>query len=135
MKCVIVVDEALPRGLAANAAAALGLSLGAGRTELTGPSVRDGDGEEHAGITRVNLPILEAGAESLKRLYKAARDAGDPELQVIGFSTLAQRCRSYDLYAERMAQTPFCELAFSGICLLGPHDTVNRITGALPTLK
>ena len=43
MKVVLVVDRNLPRGLQANAAAALGLSLGAQVEGLCGPAVADLD--------------------------------------------------------------------------------------------
>jgi len=49
VKCVIVIDRDLPPGLAANAAAALGMSLGAQVDGLIGPDVADADGVVHRG--------------------------------------------------------------------------------------
>ena len=47
VKCVIVVDRDLPLGLKTNAAAALGMSLGAQVDGLIGPDVIDADGYTH----------------------------------------------------------------------------------------
>jgi hypothetical protein len=135
VKCVIIVNETLPGGLAANAAAALGLSLGAQEKDLVGPEVRDGDGDVHAGITRVNLPVLKADAERLKAIYEKVLLSQDPELRAIGFSTLAQSCKSYEVYTEAIARTPLADLRYSAICLFGPSRLVNSLAGALPTLK
>jgi hypothetical protein len=49
-RCVIVVDEALPPRLAANAAAVLALTLGALEPALAGADFVDGDEEAHPGL-------------------------------------------------------------------------------------
>ena len=43
-KCVLVIDEAMPRGLAANTAAILGITWGRLRPELVGEDVTDAAG-------------------------------------------------------------------------------------------
>ena len=135
VKCVIVVDRDLPIGLKTNAAAALGMSLGAQVDGVIGPDVTDADGYTHRGITKVNLPILMASAEELKGLHGRVVLASDPEVSVIGFSKLAQGCKSYDLYRERMSGTQTAELEFSGLCIFGADKKVSGLTGALPVLR
>ena len=44
-KCVLVIDEAMPRGLAANTAAILGITWGRLRPELVGEDVTDAAGD------------------------------------------------------------------------------------------
>jgi hypothetical protein len=135
VKCVIIVNETLPGGLAANAAAALGLSLGAQEKDLVGLEVRDGDGNVHAGITRVNLPILKADAERLKAIYEnvllsKTRNCGrsvSPPLPRVANPTKS--------YTEAIARTPLADLRYSAICLFGPSRLVNSLAGTLPTLK
>ena len=51
-KCVLVIDEAMPRGLAANTAAILGITWGRLRPELVGEDVTDAAGAIHPGIIR-----------------------------------------------------------------------------------
>jgi hypothetical protein len=135
VKCVIVIDRDLPPGLAANAAAALGMSLGAQVDGLIGPDVADADGVVHRGITKVNLPVLMASSGELTDLFSAIVSAKDPDVAVIGFSRLAQSCKSYDIYRDRMNETHTPELGFSGICVHGDHKKVSRLTGSLPVLK
>ena len=135
VKCVNVVDRDLPLGLKTNAAAALGMSLGAQVDGLIGPDVIDADGYTHRGITKVNLPILMASAEELRGLHGRVVNAFDPDISVIGFSKLAQGCKSYDLYRERMSGTQTSQLEFSGLCIFGADKKVSGFTGALPVLR
>ena len=135
VKCVIVVDRDLPLGLKTNAAAALGMSLGAQVDGLIGPDVIDADGYTHRGITKVNLPILMASAEELRGLHGRVVNAFDPDISVIGFSKLAQGCKSYDLYKERMSGTQTSKLEFSGLCIFGADKKVSGLTGSLPVLR
>ena len=135
VKCVIVVDRDLPLGLKTNAAAALGMSLGAQVDGLIGPDVIDADGYTHRGITKVNLPILMASAEELKDLHSRVVRSDAPDISVIGFSKLAQGCKSYDLYRERMSGTQTSQLEFSGLCIFGADKKVSGLTGALPVLR
>ena len=57
-KCVLVIDEAMPRGLAANTAAILGITWGRLRPELVGEDVTDAAGAIHPGIIRTPVPVL-----------------------------------------------------------------------------
>ena len=61
-RCVIVVDEDLAPGLAANAAAVLALTLGATVDGLVGPDLVDADGDVHPGLFAAGLPVLGARA-------------------------------------------------------------------------
>lgn len=65
-KCVLVIDEAMPRGLAANTAAILGITWGRLRPELVGEDVTDAAGAIHPGIIRTPVPVLSGG----RRLFR-----------------------------------------------------------------
>ncbi len=54
---------------------------------------------------------------------------------VVGFSSLAQSCRTYQEYIDRMAATPTSQLEFVGVGLFGPKRAINRLTGSLPLLR
>lgn len=64
MRLAIIVDKTLPPGLAANAAAILGMSIGRGAPESLGNDVSDAGGSLHPGITRLPVPVLEADAQN-----------------------------------------------------------------------
>lgn len=134
MKCVIILDEALTPGLAANTAAALGLSLGSHIPGLTGPDAVDRDGCVHQGITAVPIPVLHADAGHLSRLFTEAC-AHRPQLTALGFSAVAQSCHHYEEYLEKLRETPSEALQYRGLCLYGPRKTVSRLSGQLKLLK
>ena len=54
-RCVVVVDEALAPGLAANAAAVVAMTLGTRVPELLGEDYEDGGGSRHAGLCSWNV--------------------------------------------------------------------------------
>lgn len=131
-KTVIVIDDAMAPGLAANTAAVLALSLGHQHPELVGPAVHDGSGVEHPGITTVPLPVLRTDGEGLRALHEAARGRG---VLAAAFSDVAQRTRSYEDYTAQLAATATAELAFLGVALHGPREHVESLTGSLPLFR
>ena len=82
---MVVVDEALAPGLAANAAAVMAMTLGAKVPALVGDEFVDGAGERHPGLITTGLPVLRAAADELPRLRAKALEA---EVGVIGFPAL-----------------------------------------------
>lgn len=134
MKCVMILDEALSMGLAANTAAALGLSLGNHVPGLIGSDVIDGDGYTHKGITAVPIPVLAAENEVLKGLYMKATHE-EKELLVIGFNSTAQRCHTYDVYRVNILQQERDDLHYLGICIYGSKKQVNRLCGQFKLLR
>ena len=133
MKCVLVVDSTLPRGLAANAAAVLAATLGARLPGLVGNDLPDADGGSHPGLVTVPLPVLAADTEALRDLRERA--VAVPDLVCVDFSRLAQQCRRYDEYADLLAATPGQDLAYLGVGLAGPAKAVTRLTGSLPCCR
>lgn len=132
MKLAIIVDRELPPGLAANAAAILGMSIGRSAPESLGHDVSDAGGSLHPGITRLPVPVLEADAETLRRIRASA--SANPALRFADFTDAAQRTRTYEEYAERLAAAAPDDLRYLGLCLFGDDVEVRRATGALPLL-
>lgn len=132
---MLVLDGELPAGVAANTAAILGATLGRSRPELVGADLADGAGETHRGIVQVPIPILRGDREELARLWAAAHDPAYGELEVLDFSDLAQGCRTYGEYAEKLSGRGPEELRWLGIGLCGPRKLVSRLTGSLPLLR
>ena len=132
-KCVIVVDEALPVGLAVNAASLVALTLGQRFPALIGPDVKDASGTAFWGVCLIPVPVLKAPAAQVAEIHAAA--AAIAEISTFGFSTLAQGCKTYDEYIAKMAATPAATLTYSALGLLGPKKPMNRLVGNLPLLR
>jgi len=58
LKCVMVVDEAMPQGIIANSTAVMGVTIGKLFPEVVGQDVVDQTGYRHQGIIEFPIPIL-----------------------------------------------------------------------------
>lgn len=134
-KCVIVADGALPLGLVANTAAILGVTLGKNLPEAVGPDVADGSGVLHPGIIAFPVPILRGDRESLRALREKLRMPPFSGLFAADFSDLAQGCRTYGEFQEKLAAAPEDSLRYLGIAVCGEKKLVSRLTGNLPLLR
>jgi len=133
MKIAIVLDEGLEAGLAANAAAALALSLSGRIGDVNGPDVSDGGGSVHPGILRLPIPVLRADGPGLSLLRERA--SGVAGLGVLDFTDLAQASRSYADYEAALSRASSTEFAYRGLCLYGDDRAVARLTGSLPLFR
>lgn len=132
-KCVMVIDGSLPLGLAANTAAILGVTLGKQLPEVVGEDVRDGRGQAHLGIIEFPVPVLKSSREGLRRLREALCGPEGRDLTVVDFSDLAQGCRTYGEFVEKMRGAD--ELQYLGLAICGARKAVDRLTGSLPLLR
>ena len=57
------------------------------------------------------------------------------DVAAVDFTELAQSCRTYGEFIEKMARTGPGELRYLGMALLGPRHQVDRLTGSLPLLR
>ncbi|MEN3282899.1 MAG: hypothetical protein V7607_4039 [Solirubrobacteraceae bacterium] len=131
-RCVVIVDEALPPGLAANAAAMVALTLGATVEGLPGADLVDADGNTHPGLIPSGIPILAASREQLSDLHARAERNG---VGVVDFPAFGQQTTDYESVIERIGQTPAAELEYLGVALHGPRRAVRRLTGHLRLLR
>jgi hypothetical protein len=132
VRCAIVVDQALPPGLAANAAALVALTLGATVGGLQGADLVDADGNAHPGLIPAGVPILTASRAQLSDLHARAARHG---VTTIDFPTFGQQTTDYEAVIARVAQTPAADLEYLGIALHGPPRAVRRLTGSLRLLR
>src|SRR5215217_5829884 len=123
-RCVMVVDEALAPGLAANAAAVLAMTLGTKLPTLIGEAFVDGAGEEHPGLITTGLPVLRATASEFPALRARALAA---EVGVVGFPRFGQTTNDYEHFRALVAQTDAPE--YLGLAFYGDGKTLRRITG------
>jgi uncharacterized protein DUF2000 len=129
-RTVVVIDRSLPKGLAANAAAVLALTLGVQRPGLVGPDFEDADGSRHLGLFPTGLPVLGADASELPALREAARDKG---LIVVDMPAPGQQTNDYDEFCAAVASDG--DLAYLGILVSGPPKPVRAVTGQLGLLR
>lgn len=135
MKCVMILDENLLPGQAANTAAVLGISLSAKIEGLTGPDITDSSGRVHSGITNIPVPVLISGEEHLKRLYDSLLETRDPDIIVIGFNNVAQESGNYSDFEKKLYNADSENLKILGLCLYGDRKRVNKMSGNLKLLN
>jgi hypothetical protein len=131
-RCVVIVDEALPLGPAANAVGVLAVTLGATLPALVGADLVDADGQRHPGLIPHGLAVLRAPQTDLADLRLRAQAAG---IGVIDFPTAGQETTDYEDLRRRVAELATAEVAYLGLALHGPRRRVNKLTGSLALLK
>lgn len=133
MKIVMVVNKDLSPGLVANTTAVLGITLGNLNRDIVGPDCLDNEQKCHKGITQVTIPVLEAGRNILRKIYLSCIE--NDLVEIIDFNKVAQKCRDYSEYTQKLLNTGNKDLEFSGLCLSGPKKEINRLTGSLGLYK
>ena len=134
-KCVMVIDEHLPLGIIANTAAIMGITLGKEMPEVVGSDVTDKTGNEHLGIIEFPVPILKGNAESIKEIRQKLYEPDFSDLTVVDFSDLAQSCKTYDEFIEKMKKVAEVDLNYFGIAICGAKKKVNKLTGSIALLR
>lgn len=134
-KCVMVIDEHLPLGIITNTAAIMGITLGKKMPDVVGVDVYDNTGKEHLGIIEFPVPILKGNIESIKSIREKLYEPEYSDLTVVDFSDLAQSCKTYDEFIEKMKNVPETELNYFGIAICGAKKQVNMLTGSMPLLR
>lgn len=134
-KCVMVIDENLPLGIVANTAAILGITLGKNMPEVVGADVTDQTGNAHLGIIEFPVPILKGNIERIKAIREKLYEPDFSDLTVVDFSDLAQSCKTYDEFMEKMKAVSEPGLNYFGIAICGAKKKVNKLTGSMPLLR
>ncbi len=134
-KCVIVIDEKLPLGIIVNTAVIMGITLGKKMPEIVGVDVYDKTGNEHLGIIEFPVPILKGNTENIKIIREKLYEPEFSDLTVVDFSDLAQTCKTYDEFIQKMKDIPQTELNYFGVAICGAKKKVNKLTGSLPLLR
>ncbi len=135
LKCVIIIDGDLPAGIAANTAAIIGITFGKKMPWIVGADVADKNCNEHLGIIEFPVPILKASPEIIKTIRKKLYEPDFRELTAVDFSDLAQVCKTYDEFIEKMRQSSESELKYLGIGICGQKKKINSLTGNLPLFR
>jgi len=132
-RCTIVIDKDLPPGLAINAASVIGISFGRMVENLVGPDMQSIDDINYPGVIYSPLPVLLASADYIRQLQTTAEI--DNEIYIMPFSSLAQSCKTYQEYEERISSVKSENIELVAIGLIGPKKKITRMTGNLPLYK
>ena len=132
-RLVLALVDDLPTGLTVNAGALLGISLGRMFPDVVGHDVTDASGVVHPGISTRTVPVLKASAERLAHLTGKAR--ATPGVTAVDVTDTAQRARTYDDYARRLADGPTETHRVLGLALHGPGSAIRSLTGDLPLYR
>lgn len=132
MRCVAVLDSALPSGNAANAAAVMALTMGARQPHLAGAPLIDGAGDAHPGLIPIGIAVLCAPADELPRMREKAIAAG---LEVVDFPTQGQETTDYERLRSLMRETAPEAMRYLGVMIYGERKKVSRLVGRYALLR
>ncbi|MFC7330650.1 DUF2000 domain-containing protein [Marinactinospora rubrisoli] len=132
VKWVMVIDDALAPGIAANAAGCLAAAVGGRVPGILGPDGTDAAGGDHPGLPWTGCSILGADGATLRRIREKA--LGKDGILLVDMPRAAQVSRVYQGYLETLAATDPADMEYNGISLLGPRNKIDKIVGRLPLL-
>jgi len=131
LKWVIVVDESLPPGLAANAAVCIAAATSPRVAGLLGPDATDATGSAHPGLPWAGCIVLDAPAAALAGLRAAATVTEG--VFVADMPAAAQQTRVYDEFLAEVAGA--AALRYVAVGIIGPRGIVAEMTRGLPLLR
>jgi hypothetical protein len=132
LKWVVVVDESLSVGRAANAVACVAATTGAAVEGLIARGGPEASGDEHPGLPWAGCTVLAAPPDPLAATRAAAADAEG--VLVVGMPEAAQSHRVYDDYLAELAETEPEKLACSAVSIIGPRNRVSKLVTKLALL-
>jgi len=135
MKCVILIDEHLPRGLIANCASVLSLTLGKKIDSLIGKDLLDVKNRLHAGITTMPIPILKSNLKQLRELRNVLYEDKYKKCLVVDFTNTAQTSKTYVDYKDKLISTKLDKLDYLGIAVYGSKKIINSLVGSIGLLR
>ena len=132
LKWVVVVDGALPSGVAVNAAVCVAAATSANVSGLLGRDGHDRAGSTHPGLPWAGCSILAADAETLAEIRaKAVVSEG---VYVADMPSHAQRTRVYDDYLAQLADADSAEITYAALSIIGPRNRIDKLVKRLPLL-
>jgi hypothetical protein len=132
-KCVIIVDQKLPAGIIANAAACLGFSLGTVLPNELGPVQVDADGIKHGGIINIPIPILATTSDIVKLITDKAKALD--RIIVYDMSEAAQSSKTQEEYRQKIENTKNVDMRYWAVALYGDKKDINKLCGNLPLFR
>jgi len=112
-----------------NAASVIGICFGKLMGNRVGVDQWRAVGVNYPGVIVALLPVLLAEGNYLRELQKVS--SADSEIFGLPLSALAQSCKIYTNYGERIASKPSEHNELVAIGLVGTNKKINRLTGNL----
>jgi len=132
LKWVVIVNRALPAGLAVNAAVCVASATSPAIAGLLGEGVNDADGTWHPGLPWAGCSVLSADTETLRSIR--AKAEAHPETFVADMPAAAQQTRVYEEYRESVSGSSGDDIEYYALSIVGPRNRVDRLVGRLPLL-
>jgi len=133
LKWVIIIDERLPVGRAANAAVCVAAATPPAVTGLLGPEAKDASGGVHPGLPWAGCAVLGASVAQLSAIRAKAADSLG--VFVADMPAAAQTTRIYDEYVRKVGETDADHLEYHAISLVGPRTRIDKLVHRLPLLR
>jgi len=133
LKWVIVVNDSLPTGLAANAAVCTAAATAPQIAGLLGEDAVDASGAVHPGLPWAGCSVLQASAAELSTIRGRAAAASDT-VYLADMPAAAQLTRVYDEYRQTLAETRSEDVEYYALSIVGPRNRVDKIVGRIPLL-
>jgi hypothetical protein len=130
-RCVIILDQDLPAGRSANAAAVIALTIGKRHPALAGEPLVDASGFNHPGLIPIGIAILAAAQAELPEIRQKGVLAG---CDVVDFPVEGQQTTDYETFREAVAALEPGALHYLGIALIGQKREIGKIVGRLKLL-
>lgn len=131
MKSAIIVDESLPIGLLANAAACIATGLFNNQEDAYGPAIIGAD-HTFIPITKIPILILKKGKRDYSEIL---RRISGTELRCMIFTKEAQSTADYNEYMQRVTGKNLSDLQIVGIGIIGEDAQVTKVSGDMPLLR
>jgi hypothetical protein len=127
-RCVIILNQQLPPGKAANAAAVLALTLGQRHPHLVGEPLVDATGHSYPGLIQIGISVLAGQADALSALLRAAEEQS---LDAIIFPHEGQQTVDYAAFRTQIAGQSTEAFELIGLAIAGDKKLVRKLTANL----
>lgn len=127
-RLVIVLNQDLPTGKAANAAAVLAMTLGQRHPELIGEPLEVKDGKCYPGLIPLGISVLSASELELTNLLISGGEKG---CDMTIFPVDGQQTTNYLQFREAVAMQTEQQLVLLGVAIAGEKKVVRKLVGKL----
>lgn len=127
-RCVVILNEELPVGKAANAAAVLSLTLGQRYPHFVGESLVDGSGNSWPGLIPFGIPVLAANNTQLRSLLG---QCAERQFDALIFPLEGQMTVDYPAFSAAVSQIATDDLQHLGLAIVGEKKALCKLTGKL----
>jgi hypothetical protein len=131
-RCVIIINNELPAGRAANAAAVIALTVGARHPILVGEPLIDATGYEHPGLIPIGITILSASPDELSKIRQKGLATG---CDIVDFPQEGQQTKDYQAFRNAVAALSPESIRYVGVGLVGQKKIISKIVSDLCLLR